>query len=1123
MTRLLLRNLAYYWRTNLAVVAGVATAVSVLSGALMVGASVRGSLLALATARLGAADIVVSADRYVRDTLAADLSSAAGVTTVPIVHIQGVVSREGTSRRTRTVEVYGVDERFWAMHGLARSGPDGRTAFVGAPLASALGITPGETLLLRVDDAGAIPRESLYGRRDAVGRVIRLTAGDVLPSPIGEFALRATQGDVLAIFVPLARLQRDLGRTGRVNTLVVSSPAHDADPVRVREALGRVMTLADAGVTVRPVPRGPGAIIESESLLLSAPLVNAAYDAARASGMPASGVFSYVANSIRANGREVPYSVVTAAALGRDALTDVRWVGPGGPPSAAGAHDAIWLNAWTARELDAKPGDAVELEYYRWHDDGRLTTESARFRLEAIVEMGGDIDTSLVPEVPGVSDAATMGDWDPPFPIDLGRIRPRDEEYWTTYRATPKAFVTPDRGRALWGSRYGLSTSVRVAQPPRMPELAADTTDRPTKVADALRARLTTDAAGFLVTPVRASSIAASRGSTDFGEYFVYFSFFLIAAAVLLAALFFRLGVEQRVREIGTLAAVGFSGADIRRIFLAEGVVLSAAGAVLGAMGALAYGGALVHGLRTWWIEAIGTRQVFLHVTARDLAIGAGTGRAASAAAVLWTLRGLRRRSPRALLAGALEPEATRARRLRVPATLTVLAGLAAVGLLAGSATGRVPDVAGFFGAGGLLMIAALAGAAIVLRRTSRRPITTPGWRGLVRLGARQLSARPGRSLLCIALIAFATFVIVSVEAFRKDGDVASDDRRSGTGGFALVATSALPLFEDPNTVAGREALGIDTAATGWPPVRFVSFRERPGEDTSCLNLYAPREPRILGAPSSFLGEGRFSFQSSIATTEPQRQNPWLLLDTPLPDGAIPAIGDANTLQYVLKRALGDDIIVRGDDGAPVTLRLVAALRDSVLQGELVIADTPFKRVFPTREGFRFFLVTVASERADATIGLIEEAMADRGVRVEAAATRLAGFHQVENTYLSTFQSLGGLGLLLGTVGLAAVLLRNVLERRRELALLRAVGWGPSALAFVIAIENVILMLAGLVCGAASAAVAITPALAERGGSLPAGALAVLLAAAVVGGVLSSMLAVAAVWRMPLLESLRSE
>ena len=675
--------------------------------------------------------------------------------------------------------------------------------------------------------------------------------------------------------------------------------------------------------------------------------------------------------------------------------------------------------------------------------------------------IGGDVDPALAPDVPGVSDAKSMGDWDPPFPIDLGRIRPSDEEYWTTHRATPKAFVTLGRGRALWGSRYGLSTSVRAALPPSVRAAGADAVDPAARVATALRRRLTIDAAGFVLTPVRASSVESSRGSTDFGEYFVYFSFFLIAAAVLLAALFFRLGIEQRVREIGTLAAVGFSGADIRRLFLAEGTILSLIGSLLGIAGALAYGAVLVFGLRTWWIDAIGTRQVFLHVTARDLAIGVAAGVLASIAAVLWTLRGVRRRSPRALLAGAIEPDAPRPRRARVPVLVSLASIIGALALLVGSATGRVPDVAGFFGAGGLLLVAMLTITAAALRRPPRRPIASPGWIGLARLGARQLTSRPGRSLLCIALIAFATFVIVSVEAFRKDGDTASHEKHSGTGGFPLVATSSLPVFEDPNTAAGREALGIDANAAAWPPTRFVSFRERPGEDASCLNLYAPREPRILGAPSSFLWEGRFSFQSSLATTEPQRQSPWLLLDTPLPDGAIPAIGDANTLQYVLHRKLGDDIVIRGDDGSPVRLRLVAALRDSILQGELIIADTQFRRVFPSNEGFRFFLIAVPPDKAAAMVAPLEEAMADRGVRVEVSAQRLAGYHRVENTYLSTFQSLGGLGLVLGTLGLAAVLLRNVLERRRELALLRAVGYRAGALAFVIAVENVMLMVTG--------------------------------------------------------------
>jgi cell division protein FtsX len=66
--------------------------------------------------------------------------------------------------------------------------------------------------------------------------------------------------------------------------------------------------------------------------------------------------------------------------------------------------------------------------------------------------------------------------------------------------------------------------------------------------------------------------LAASRGATDFGEYFTYFSFFLVVSALMLASLFFRLGVEQRAREIGLLRSVGYTNARVTRLFVMEGV-----------------------------------------------------------------------------------------------------------------------------------------------------------------------------------------------------------------------------------------------------------------------------------------------------------------------------------------------------------------------------------------------------------------------------------------------------------------------------------------------------------------------------------------------------------------------
>jgi putative ABC transport system permease protein len=302
-----------------------------------------------------------------------------------------------------------------------------------------------------------------------------------------------------------------------------------------------------------------------------------------------------------------------------------------------------------------------------------------------------------------------------------------------------------------------------------------------------------------------------------------------------------------------------------------------------------------------------------------------------------------------------------------------------------------------------------------------------------------------------------------------------------------------------------------------------VPFRDRPGDDASCLNLYAPQEPRILGAPHSFLQSARFSFQKSLAATLEEKRNPWLLLEAELPDKVIPAIGDANTIQYILHLAVGQELTVRGDDGAPVRLRLVAALRDSVLQGELVISEANFLRAFPGREGYRFFLLDVPPAGAHSLAHLLMERLADWGFEVASTPERLAAYHQVENTYLSTFQGLGALGLVLGTIGLATVLLRNVLERRQELALLRAVGYRRRILSVIIVAENLVLMVSGLACGAACALIAIIPAVRARGVPFPFAMVSLVLSAVLIVGLASSFVAVIAAFRSPLLAALRSE
>jgi hypothetical protein len=437
--------------------------------------------------------------------------------------------------------------------------------------------------------------------------------------------------------------------------------------------------------------------------------------------------------------------------------------------------------------------------------------------------------------------------------------------------------------------------------------------------------------------------------------------------------------------------------------------------------------------------------------------------------------------------------------------------------LLAGAWWGALGATAAFFGAGSLMLGSALAFEWRWLLR--RSGVGRPGG-GVVWLAFRNASHRPGRSLLCIALIAFATFVIVAVGAFRREAQAFGSDRRSGTGGYALVAETLLPIHHDPNHARGREALNL-----GGPlleGVAFARFRLRPGEDASCLNLYRPQDPRVLGVTPEFAREGRFAFQASLAATSEEKANPWLLLERDAGDGAIPAIADATSLSYVLHRRLGDELVLRPEGRAPIRLRFVAALRDSLFQSEVLIGERAFLAAFPDVEGYRVMLAD-APAGASGVSRELESRLADFGLDAVDAAVRLQGFHRVENTYLATFEMLGALGLLLGTIGLASVLLRNALERRRELALLRAVGYRPDHLTLLVTAENALLLALGLATGAACAIVAIAPAVAGRGGRFPAASLLGLLAAVLLAGLAASRLAAAVVRRAPLLSALRSE
>jgi hypothetical protein len=253
--------------------------------------------------------------------------------------------------------------------------------------------------------------------------------------------------------------------------------------------------------------------------------------------------------------------------------------------------------------------------------------------------------------------------------------------------------------------------------------------------------------------------------------------------------------------------------------------------------------------------------------------------------------------------------------------------------------------------------------------------------------------------------------------------------------------------------------------------------------------------------PGAF--SGRFTFARTLEASD----RPWDLLARPQVDGAIPVVADDETARYILHLEPGQTLGVTDAQGRRLAMRLVGTLATSVFQGELLMGEQNFVHLFGSEGGFRTLLVDAPQENLPAVQARLRDDLADYAVAVDGSGAYLARYLEVANTYLATFRLLGGLGLVLGSAALAVVLLRNLLERRGELALLAALGYSPGRRAAMLFLEQAMLLAAGLAIGLGCALLGAMPVVRSgRSLDLPM-VLATLVTAAAVGMALPAILA----------------
>ncbi len=907
----------------------------------------------------------------------------------------------------------------------------------------------------------------------------------------------------------------------------------------MQDAFQHNLKIDDYGLTVRAAGAKEDFLtLESRTLFIEPAFEKAALEAAKDTGLNSAPTLVYLADTLSYGDENVPYVVV--AALDPAAPPPL---GPFLPPGVKQlGDDEIVLAQWTDSPIAAKPGDTVTLKYYPPEENGEFKIQEAKFKLAGVIPMTGPADDrGLTPVLRGITDQKSIANWkNPPFPYDPSRVKLRDDQYWKDHRATPRAYVNLAAGQKLWGSRFGSLTSIRLA-----PKDGGDLEKAKTAFEAALLSHLKPDQAGLAFQPVKEQSLKASNGSNDFGVLFICFSIFLIVAALLLVGLLFRLNLDRRASEFGLLTAVGYRRWTIRLLLLGEGTILAVVGTIVGCLAAVGYTILLVQFLGAVWPG--GALQSFLrpHYTVLSFLYGGAASLVVSVLTILWASFTLGRVAPTALLAGRTTNEgmAGVGRRPKWSLWIAIISLVAALATTAGGWFVPAGDnqAMTFFGGGALLLVACLAGAAAWMSGARHGLVEGGGWWGVARLGVRNAARHRTRSLLTAGLLASAVFVVIAVEAFRQQA--ATTGAKSGpAGGFDLVAESDLPILQDLKSDKGIEEIRnkleiqwrskysgadlqnrLDAAEKTLrdKDLVVVPFRVRAGDDVSRLNLYEPRKPRMLGAPPALIQRGGFPFADTDAKTDAERANPWLILDRA--GEPLPSFGDQNSVVWVLNKNLGDVLPTTADDGTTKPVRIDGLFQDSIFQSGLILSKRDFEELYPTQEGYQYFLIASPPGKEADVQKMLNTALADRGFDAEPTAEKLQSYLAVENTYLSTFQALGGLGLILGSLGLAVVLLRSVWERRGELALLRALGFRRWTLGWLVLAENGFLLLLGLAAGTVSALVAAAPHMVRQAAQTPWLSLAELLAATIAVGLAVGAIAAAGALRAPLVAALRRE
>jgi ABC-type antimicrobial peptide transport system permease subunit len=1080
--KLVIKSISFYKKPVLYQVLIIILLTAVITGSLLTGRSVKESLKKSASERLGNTGILVSSGiRYFKSELIQRMITGSGINCTGILELNGYCQSLNSQKGAFNTHIYGVNKDFFIFQGFDTIAIKPGEIAVNKRLADYLGIKKGEDLIIRFTEISAIPADSPFATSREAGKSIVMKVGAIFePNCNGNFSLSISQITPMNIFINLSDIEDNQANSLTINRLLIK---RNVSLNEVSKALKHYLKLSDIGLRLRMTPKTGEYELISDRIFIDEAIIKEIRKLTPASAP----VITYLGNRFVSGTKSTPYSFISA--LPSSLYPDIT----GG--------NGIILNSWMANDLSVVEGDTVQMYWFAPDSLNKLIEKNSHFIINRVVDMNGIwSDSLLMPDFPGIAGKESCSDWDAGLPVKMHEIRPKDEDYWNRYRGTPKAFISYEKGKELWGNNFGPATALRYP---------AGITGK--EIEDKLNGSLDPGKVSFTFTDLLDESVKAANTSVDFGTLFLSLGFFLILASLVLLSFTTSAYFEFKRKHINTLFALGFKNSWIAKLLFRESVIIAFTGCLIGVITGYLVNIIITMALNTVWKGAVQTDTLHAYFNLLPLISGFML---TFLTIMIFMLIKVKRYLKRLNLN---EKQIYTIPSARYNMFILLTSSVITISCLILAVLVKDQQLIFSFAAGTMLLL-----TLIVLWRQlyiGRSTNSHDRIKNRKQLSHIYYSFNPSHAVTPILFIAAGIFTIVITGTNRMNFNDKQMRRSGGTGGYLLWCKNTIPLKENLNTQSGRIAMGLDNARLS--EMRFVQMKRYSGNDASCLNLNHITAPPLLGVdPDDFITGKCFSFSKVLA--KKSVKNPWEYLNFPSENNSIYGIADQTVLEWGLKLKTGDTLTLRAENGQPLKIIIAAGLKSSVFQGYVLIGKENFTKYYPSVSGSQVLLVDGNKTLTDIYQSTLTDRFGNYGADIEKTSDRLASFYQVTNTYLSVFGFFGALGMIIGIAGLGFVLLRNYNQRKHEFALMMATGFHVKQIRKMIVSEQILILFAGISSGIVSALVATSPSI-KNYPDIPWLFIIVMLLAILLTGLSALLLTVRSVTKNSLISSLKKE